>query len=1575
MSRIVKRSVAFCLALATVAGFLPVIPQQAALAFGEENSILMLVAGDEHTVALLDDGSVWAWGNNRNGQIGDGTTFTREMPVTVIYPGGNNPIVAIAAGSSHTLAVRANGELLAWGNNRNGQLGDSTTANRNRPRNVVDTNGNNFLAAIWGPGDEPNVVAGHGHTIAIGLDGKLYGWGLNNHGQLGLGHNRNIINPTQIQSLYEPLPPCECENARNCDCDPADFTMGRTRYKAEEYGTADLVAAGYNFTLAVLDDILYSFGNNSSGQLGQDDTINRNRPMRVWGVMPPGSNDDNDRVEISPTALRAGAGHAMAIEGDTLFGWGSNDFGQIDLGRNTNRFETPILMRDGIVDAQGGYHHTIIHQSDDTVLIHGFNSRGQLGNGFAEMVRSSNLVMIDDPDFEFESLFELDEYGRPMFDDIDMEDDDLIPRIPEIELEVSHIVAGYYYSAAIDSLGELWFWGENGYGQLGDATFTRRLRPFHLPKKVFYEDIVPVRTVTSDVRTINVGLGPSFGQKVTVTVNPHNALYSHIRWEIQNPDIASMLPMGQEEDENGNITHSVWIFGDRKVGSTILRATSYNGKNVSITVNVRPDPEFVEVTSRPTRLVPVGGYDPPGSSFLLRAAIHPATSYDRTISWSLHYDPDPHYEDEGDEENSIARIDQTGRLFALDIGTVYVRAQSVQKPEVYTIIPVQCGFFAEGTQIYEWPFDGDPKVPLRTVTLYIDRDEDGAIMPDTLDIHAVNLPFDIAGSDVTWRSSSPSVCDVIPDPNEPGKATLVARKTGMVTITATATDRSGSSARITVHIVPLGHSIDITAPPYSYNELGDKTVSTREGARLNFRPRVFPSQAEQRLHWTIENEVPLGANTSAPVGQIDSSRGIFTALAEGTCEVVGRTIDREGRCEEFCVGGVHTCRTVEIRITVNVIRPITRLVMTPRTASVTLGLYEYDDDDPLFTCLILPSNATAVHFDDGAIRWSSSNTNVAYFPDEFDFSSMVVRGSGTTRITATANDGTNKRAVATLRVMDQPTRVNLDRTRINELAVGRSVRLRATVLPRSASQDVVWFSEGPVWVDERGRVTALAATEEDEPARVWAVPRVVDPDDWNEDDSEVCEITCVVKVSAFRVQPSSVIVFPNSEARFRVDILPFIATNPGITMQSNFREIEAEMDGDFLDVDEDGFITLIIGDMRAGQYTVTLMCDGRRATVRLIVQNEPENINIDTLIDFFDRRDNLIMRGQTIAAGSMVRVEPPGADQTVIWHSSNELVARVDAKGNIRGVGPGEVEIYAVTRAVDDEGRPLVVSDVIELVCEVPVSSVRLNPTRAITLIEDGEAYELGVEILPAGAFMAEEWEYTITGRDSIISVEKNEDSLIIRPEEPGNVTLNVIHPNSGRRASIRVTVMGNPTAVEIRGSATERTIRRGTRFSLSARVEPSSANQRVFWESDDTSVVRISNSGAITVVGPGTATVWAWTYNAAGEEIESAPFTIHTIIPVTGIGMTPNTRSVTLQAGDSRDIDLETRPFPEAHRGVNTDWTVRTSRSTVAEATISESGDIATLVIHGVSPGTANITVRVGGKSVIINVRVTEPR
>ena len=153
-------------------------------------SVTAVSAGGAHSLALKNDGTVWAWGSNSNGQLGDGTLNFHLTPNQV--PGLTN-VIAIAAGQNHSLALESDGTVWAWGNNGSGQVGDGTSGNKRlSPVQVTTTGFTNNITAI---------AAGANHNLAIVVGGALWAWGQNINGQVGDGTTANKLVPTHITGL------------------------------------------------------------------------------------------------------------------------------------------------------------------------------------------------------------------------------------------------------------------------------------------------------------------------------------------------------------------------------------------------------------------------------------------------------------------------------------------------------------------------------------------------------------------------------------------------------------------------------------------------------------------------------------------------------------------------------------------------------------------------------------------------------------------------------------------------------------------------------------------------------------------------------------------------------------------------------------------------------------------------------------------------------------------------------------------------------------------------------------------------------------------------------------------------------------------------------------------------------------------------------------------------------------------------------------------------------------------------------------------------------------------------------
>lgn len=243
---------------------------------------LDLAAGMFHSVAVKSNGTVWAWGTNDHGELGDGSTAARSGPVQVA---GLTGVSAAAAGRYHSAAVKSDGTVWAWGLNDNGQLGDGTTTNRAAPVKVSGLSG------------VTDVAVGGAHTVALKGDGTVWAWGNNNNGQLGDDTTTDRYLPVQASGLANVV----------------------------------AIAAAASHTMAVKSDgTIWTWGYNFNGRLGDGTTTDRHTPVEISG--PPHTAD-----------ISAESFHTVALTSDgSIWAWGRNDYGQLGDG-TTNQSLVPVL--------------------------------------------------------------------------------------------------------------------------------------------------------------------------------------------------------------------------------------------------------------------------------------------------------------------------------------------------------------------------------------------------------------------------------------------------------------------------------------------------------------------------------------------------------------------------------------------------------------------------------------------------------------------------------------------------------------------------------------------------------------------------------------------------------------------------------------------------------------------------------------------------------------------------------------------------------------------------------------------------------------------------------------------------------------------------------------------------------------------------------------------------------------------------------------------------------------------------------------------------------------------------------
>ena len=439
-----------------------------------------IAAGESYTMALKVDGTVWTWGFNGFGGLGDGTTIKRLTPVQVT---GLVGVTTIAAGQYHTVALKSDGTVWAWGYNDSGQLGDGTTTNQLTPVQVTG------LAGVIA------VAAGQYHTVALKGDGTVWAWGRNEYGQLGVGTTTNCLTPVPVTGLSGVTAiAAGGYHTVVLKGNGTVWAWGANQYGQLGDGTTTeqhapvpvpslagvtSIVAGEGHSVALKNDgAVWTWGHNDSGQLGDGTATDRLTPAPVSGL-------------VGVTAIAAGGGHSVILKSDrTIWAWGWNLYGQLGDGTTMNRLApVPVTSLTEVTTIAAGYYHTVAQKSDGMVWTWGWNLFGQLGDG----TTSSRTVPVQVSGMAWVTAIAAGAYhstalkvsgtvrtwGSNTFGQLgDGTTTDRLTPVPVTELaEVTAIATGSDHTLALKSDGTVWTWGFNGYGQLGDGTTTKRLTP------------------------------------------------------------------------------------------------------------------------------------------------------------------------------------------------------------------------------------------------------------------------------------------------------------------------------------------------------------------------------------------------------------------------------------------------------------------------------------------------------------------------------------------------------------------------------------------------------------------------------------------------------------------------------------------------------------------------------------------------------------------------------------------------------------------------------------------------------------------------------------------------------------------------------------------------------------------------------------------------------------------------------------------------------------------------------------------------------------------------------------------
>jgi alpha-tubulin suppressor-like RCC1 family protein len=368
---------------------------------GNSNNWKQVSAGNNHTAAIKTDGTLWTWGNGNSGRLGNAvTTGNISTPVTT-FAGGTD-WKQVSAGGAHISAIKTDGTLWTWGNGNFGRLGNNDTTDRSTP-----------VTTFAGGTNWKQVSAGYSHTSAIKTDGTLWTWGNGSSGRLGREYTSKQIILTPVTTFAGGT-----NWADTATTEPEDLYT---------------LSAGYSHTSAIkTDGTLWTWGNGSSGRLGNAVTTNISTPVTTFAG---GTNWKQVSVGFNQTS-------AIKTDG-TLWTWGNGNFGSLGNGLSTGDRLTPITTFAGGTNwkqVSAGGSHTAAIKTDGTLWTWGSGSSGVLGNA-AISLRSTPVTTFA---------------GGTNW---------------------KQVSAGNNHTAAIKTDGTLWNWGSGADGRLGINNTTQRITP------------------------------------------------------------------------------------------------------------------------------------------------------------------------------------------------------------------------------------------------------------------------------------------------------------------------------------------------------------------------------------------------------------------------------------------------------------------------------------------------------------------------------------------------------------------------------------------------------------------------------------------------------------------------------------------------------------------------------------------------------------------------------------------------------------------------------------------------------------------------------------------------------------------------------------------------------------------------------------------------------------------------------------------------------------------------------------------------------------------------------------------
>ncbi len=1022
----------------------------------------------------------------------------------------------------------------------------------------------------------------------------------------------------------------------------------------------------------------------------------------------------------------------------------------------------------------------------------------------------------------------------------------------------------------------------------------------------------PVTSVSLNKTSLTLKEGGS--ATVTPTIKPSGATYKTVTWTSSNYDVATV-------DKNGKITA-------KGVGYAVITATTTQGsKKATCNVSVVKPVTGVSISESSLRIEV-------GDKVKLKATVKPSDASNQTVSWKS-------------SASSIAKVSSSGTVTANKLGTATITVTTAD------------GSFKKTCKVEVVKKVTGVELSKSSATLYLGK---------TLTLKATVSPSGATNSAVTFSSSDTAIAKVsstgIVTPVKPGTATITVKTSdGGFTDTCKVTvKRAVTSIALNKTTAELKSDTTLTLkatikPSNATDKTVTWTTSNKKVATVSSKGVVTPvgkgtatitAKSENGLKATCKVTVyqvvtgvklsetssvyagekvtlkatvqPTDANTQSitwsssntAVAKV-SDKGVVTGVKAGTAEITVKT--KEGGFTAKC--------------TVTVKQHVTSIALNKTDITVARG------SDSQLTATIKPANAT-----DKTYTFTSSNEKVATVTEQGLIKAVAC---GEAVITVKSNEN-KKTATCKVTVVEPVKDMELGVSEIT-LYKGKSQSVEFKILPEDATIKTATFSTSDAKianVNKKGVVTAVDKGE--------AIITVIA--DGNKNIIKTVKVTVLLGVEKITAEKKEYSLYEKETAKINVTVLPEGAENPAVTYKSADEKIAT--------VDANGNVKGI----SKGETVVTV----QSVQAPKVVLEIPVKVKRAVASVSLSAKEMTIYSG----AGFQLTATPAPADADnleIIWSTSDETIARVNAKGGVTGVKGGEAVITATSA---DSGKTAQ--------CKV---TVRQSPEK-VTLSNESKtlnvntSFSLSATVLPENTFNK-----TVTWKSSDESVATVDKNGKVTSHKVGECKIIATASDSKTVAECIVRVFVLAEKVEM--GSTLLTMQKDQSLTLKATVLPETASEKdVTWSSSDEKIVSVDKNGKITTHKAGTAVIRATstTDGVYGEctvhvKVKSTEITLSKKEAVLYLGEPLTLKETVLPEDNTNDSIIWTSDKPEVASVKDGVVTAHTQGKAVITAKTKDSGVTATCTVtvkkhtEGIKVSSTTETLYVG-KSVKLTAEVS---